>query len=252
MAERVAFHYVTGDSALHRWDARLKFFGLLMVTLSLLTTRVPILLLHSGLLFCLFAVFRLPWKLFSRDLRSWLLFLLVLSLVQAVSWSRPPSSFLPWISVSREGLWAGVLTFWRLGLLLGFGLLFTAITRPRELQDALIWLLRPLPFVPAQRIGLMAALTMRLFTILVEEAAEVQLAHRARLGHRQRNPWRRLKRLLLPILRRSFSRAEEITFALAARGYREDKPIVLPPVRLTHVLPLPLLGGLLLAATFLG
>lgn len=252
MAERIAFHYVSKDSALHRWDARSKLLGLVMVTLSLLPTRFPLLLFHSGLLLALLFVSRFPWKAFFRDLRMWLVFLLFLSLLQTVSNSESSSLPLSWIPISREGLWTGVFTFWRLGLILGFGVLFTAVTRPRELQDALVWFLRPVPFLPARRIGLMAGLTLRLFTLLVEEGEEVKLAYRARYGDRCRNPWRRLKCLLLPILRRSFSRADEIAFALAARGYREDQPLRLPPLRLADLLPLPILGGLLVSAAFLG
>lgn len=249
---RITFRYIGRNSPLHRWDSRPKLFGLLMVTLSLLSTRLPLLLLLSGLLFGLLVVFRFPWKTFIRDLRTWLLFLLVLSLLQTFSTSWTSEASLPSISVSRDGLLAGALTFWRLGLILGFGVLFTAVTRPRELQDALVWLLRPFPFLPAQRIGLMTALTFRLFTLLLDEAEEVRLAHRARLGDRCRNPWRKLKSLALPVLRRSFSRAEEVTFALAARGYCEDKPLGLSPLLISHLWPLPILGGLLLAGAFLG
>jgi len=50
----------------------------------------------------------------------------------------------------------------------------------------------------------------------------------------------------LPILRRSILEAEEVTFALAARGYREDLPIHLSKIPIYHLMPLFLMAGVLL------
>ena len=125
----------------------------------------------------------------------------------------------------------------RLALLLCYAILFTAITRPRELQDALVWFLKPIPFLPERRVGLMVSLTLRFFSLILDQAEEVRLAHKARLGERQRNPVRKAKFLALPILRRSLSRAEDVTLALVARGYRDDIPLRLPPLPLIQIIP---------------
>jgi energy-coupling factor transporter transmembrane protein EcfT len=71
------------------------------------------------------------------------------------------------------------------------------------------------------------------------------LANRARLGDRCKNPFRRAKSLALPILHRSFSRAEDVTLALAARGYREDVSTRLAELRRTHLIPLAMYLGVL-------
>ena len=44
----------------------------------------------------------------------------------------------------RDSIWE-VLLAGALGLILGYAVLFTAVTRPRELQDTLIWLLKTYP-----------------------------------------------------------------------------------------------------------
>ena len=87
----------------------------------------------------------------------------------------------------------------------------------------------------------MVSLTIRFFSIILDEAEEVRLAHNARMGDREKNPFRRAKSLGLPLLRRSFSRAEEVTLALAARGYRDDLPLHLSKLPLFHLIPLFLL-----------
>jgi biotin transport system permease protein len=112
------------------------------------------------------------------------------------------------------------------------------MTRPRELQDTLIWLLKPIPFLPERRIGLMVSLTLRFFSIIMDQADEVRLAHKARLGDQNKNPFRRAKFLALPLLRRSFSRAEDVTLALAARGYCDDLSLQLPKLPISHLIPL--------------
>jgi energy-coupling factor transporter transmembrane protein EcfT len=87
----------------------------------------------------------------------------------------------------------------------------------------------------------MVSLTIRFFSIILDEAEEVRLAHSARMGDREKNPFRKAKSLGLPLLRRSFYRAEDVTLALAARGYRDDLPIHLSNIPLSHLIPLLLL-----------
>ncbi len=194
---------------------------------------------------------RLPLRQFFRDFRIWAIFLFALFLFQAffTPGSRLPA--FPWLPVSQDGLRLGSLTCWRLGLILSFSILFTAITRPRELQDALIWLLKPIPFLPERRVGLMVSLTLRFFSIILDQAEEVRLAHKARLGNQNKNPFRRAKFLALPLLRHSFSRAEEVTLALAARGYRDDLPLHLPKLPLSHLIPLLFLLGFFIVIVWL-
>lgn len=189
----------------------------------------------------LFILSRFPLKQFLREFRFWAIFLFILFLFQILFTQGIRLSLLPWLPVSKEGLVLGGITVWRLGLILCYATLFTAVTRPKELQEAITWFIKPVPFLSERRIGLMVSLTIRFFSIILDEAEEVRLAHNARMGDREKNPFRRAKSLGLPLLRRSFSRAEEVTFALAARGYRDDLPLHLSKLPLFHLIPLFLL-----------
>jgi biotin transport system permease protein len=247
MAQRIALHYFPGNSLLHRWDARCKFFGLLMITATLVQSKITWLTFDSILLIGLLILSRLPLRQFLRDFWMWAIFLLALFLFQAFFTPGLRVSAFPWLPVSKEGLILGGITVWRLGLILSFSILFAAMTRPRELQDALIWLLKPIPFLPERRVGLMVSLTLRFFSIILDQAEEVRLAHKARLGDQNKNPFRRAKFLALPLLRRSFSRAEDVTLALAARGFRDDLPLQLPKLPFSHLIPLFILLGFFVA-----
>lgn len=248
---RLALHYFPGDSPLHRWDARCKFFGLLMITATLIQTRISWFIFDSILLFSLFFLSRLPLKNILRDLNSWMILLFVLFLFQVILTSGDRFPSFSWLPISKEGLLLGGLTCWRLGLILGYAVLFTAVTRPRELRDALIWILKPIPMLPERRIGLMVSLTLRFFSRILDQAEEVRLAHRARLGDRNRNPFRRIKFTALPILRRSILQAEDVTLALAARGYRDDLPLHLPKLPISHLITLIIFLGILMGMWFL-
>jgi len=236
MAQRIILHYAPGDSPLHRWDARCKFFGLFMITGTLLQSKGAWLIFDSVLLIGLLILSRLRLRQFLRDSRMWVIFLLALFLFQA--FLAPGVRLFSWLPVTREGLRLGGLTCWRLALILGYAVLFTAITRPREIQDIFVWLLKPFPSLQPRRIGLMVSLTIRFFSIILDQAEEARLAHRARLGDRRRNPFRKAKFLALPLLRRSFSRAEDVTLALAARGFRDDLPLQVPKLPYSQLTPL--------------
>ena len=119
-----------------------------MITATLLKTNTSWLVYNSVLLIGLVALSALPLRQLLRDFRTWILFLLVLFLFQAFFSPGSPLPAFPWIPVTREGLLLGGLSTWRLGLVLGYAALFTAVTRPRELQNAIIWFLRPFPFFP--------------------------------------------------------------------------------------------------------
>jgi biotin transport system permease protein len=247
MAQRIILHYFPGNSLLHRWDARCKFLGLLMMTTTLLQTKISLLILDSSVLMGVLIVSRLPLRQFFRDFRTWVVFLFILFIFQVFFTEGPRLPVLQWLPISKSGLLLGSLTCWRLSLILSYAILFTAVTRPRELRDALIWFLKPVPFLPGRRIGLMVSLTLRFFSIILDQTEEVQLALKARQGDRIKNLFRKAKYLALPILRRSFIRAEDITYALAARGYRDDIPLRLPKWNFSHLVPLIIFLGFLIA-----
>lgn len=243
---RIAFHYFPGNSLLHRWDTRCKVLGLLIITLSLLQFKISLFIFNSGMLIGLLILSRFPLKQFLREFRLWAILLFILFLFQTLFSHGTGLSFLPWLPISKEGVTLGVIMVWRLGLILCYATLFTAVTRPRELQDAISWFIKPIPFLYERKIGLMVSLTLRFFSIILDEAEEIRLAHKARLGDQNKNPFLRAKFLALPLLRRSFSRAEEVTLALAARGYRDDLPTPLPKLPIVHLIPLLVLLGILI------
>lgn len=238
MAGRLTFHYFQGNSPLHRWDARCKLPALFCLTIGLLHVGPGPLILFTGLLGTAFVSTRAPLRAILSDMKAWGIFLAVIFLLQALSFEPGEASALPWIPFTAWSLGTAAYTCWRLGLILLYSVLFTLVTRPREMQEALLWFMKPLPFLPAQRIALMFSLIMRFLPLLLDEAESVRTAVKSRLGHLRKNPLVRIKVLVLPIFRRSILRADELALALAARGFNEDLPVSLPGIRPAHVLAL--------------
>jgi energy-coupling factor transporter transmembrane protein EcfT len=217
-----------------------------MVTSTLVRTTVTWLVLNSVFLMCLLLLSRLPARSFLRDLKHWFLFLIVLFVFQVLFSDSSGTRILQGVPISGEGLRLGALNCWRIAIILAYSVLFTAISRPREIQDSLMWFLRPFPFIPARRIGFMVSLTLRFFSTILDQTEEVWLAHKARLGDQGRNPLRKIKYLGIPIIRRSVNRVEDVTLALLARGYREDLPLSLPGLKVFHLVPLLILLSFIL------
>jgi energy-coupling factor transporter transmembrane protein EcfT len=181
---------------------------------------------------------RLPGKRLFHDLKYWSLFLFLIFLIKAFFTPGPRIPGLSWLPLSKDGIRIAIITFWRLGLILGYGTLFTAVTRPREVRDVVTWFLKPFPFLPVRRIALMVSLTIHFLPLLIDQANEVRLAFRSRLGNQRKNPLLRAKFIALPLLRRSFIRADELAFALVARGYRDDLPLYVSKIPFSHVVGL--------------
>jgi len=250
MANRLAFHYFPGRSFLHRWDTRCKLPALLLSTIGLLHMTAESLAIFTALLGALYMSARLPWKPLFSDLKGWALLLLLVFLAQAflapqASTPLPSAAGSPSIPPSIH---LAALACWRLALIICYAILFTSVTRPRDLRNALIWLMSPFPFLPGRRIALLATLTVRFIPSLLDQADEIRQAIRLRAGNRRRNPIHRIKVVILPLFRRSLIRADETAMSLAARGYREDVCFHLPKLPLADSLALVLLFMAVLAS----
>lgn len=232
MAGGLAFHYFPGRSCLHRWDCRCKFPAVLAASFGLLQMRGPGLVLGAMALLWALPASGVPGRPLAREMAQWSVFLLFLFLVRTLS----IETTFPWVGFSS--VQDASLACVRLLLVLGFTILFTFVTSPREMQESLVWYLSCIPRLPARRVALMVVLTLRFLPLLLDQAGEVRLAHRARLGHRHPHLLRRAKTLVLPLVRHCLMQADALALALAARGYRDDLPPRLAPLPHRHLLAL--------------
>jgi energy-coupling factor transporter transmembrane protein EcfT len=223
MAELSAFNFRAGSSVLHGLDVRFKLLFLVLislislkaypVSLSVLTLVLLAPLLHAqGSLKSIFKTFR-----------YFFIFLGFIFFARALS--VPGSSVMEFkaVSITREGLYEGAIICWRLVIVVLTGSAFVSTTRPSEIKAAVEWLLNPFPFIPAKRVATMMSLIVRFIPVIFDQARETADAQRARGVENRKNPLYRLKKLGIPLMRRTFERADKLAVAMEARCYSETR-----------------------------
>ena len=131
-------------------------------------------------------------------------------IARALSTSGSPIFTFKAISVTREGIYVGAIICWRLVLVIMIGLSMVATTRSSEIRAAVEWFLRPFPFIPEKRVSIMMSLIMRFIPVIFDQAKVTVDAQRARGIENRKNPMYRLKKLALPLMRRTFERADKL------------------------------------------
>ena len=219
MVELNIFSFRPGRSRLHRLDARVKLLALMLLSLLSLRAGSVFVAIFSILLAVLAADCGLSLLRLARELKYF--FLLLLLVFAARSLSTPGEAIWQWhvISITREGVLAGVLICWRLGIVIIAGLLLVVSTRTSHITGAVRWYLRPVPFINEIRVALMMGLVVRFIPGLLLRAGETADAQRARCVENRKNPIYRLRVLVIPLLRNTFLEADELVRAMEARGY---------------------------------
>ena len=223
MAELTLFSYRSGRSLLHRIEVRCKFLGLLCISIVSLNARVPSLLILSGLLIFLMMDSRSGFKAFIRQIRYFWVFMMIILIARTLSTKGAQVYYLYFIPISIQGLGDGLMICWRLFLILLVGLLFVSTTKPSQIKATVMWLSAPIPFVSGQRLATMLSLVMRFIPVILNQASETSEAQKARCVENRKNPIYRLKKIGIPLLRRTFENADRLIFAMEARCYNENR-----------------------------
>ena len=223
MASLVIFHYQPGDSAAHRLDARFKLPLFLLVVAVTLHSRPLALGLLSVALVGAIVNSRLPLGRIARELRLFALLLILMFVARSFAADTGPQFAIGILKVPREGPAAAGILVWRLALLLLYGTLFAATTRGAYLQASVAWYLRPFRFIPGARIATMVGLTVALIPLVFDSYNEVSDAQRARCVERIKNPVRRVRELAVPLILKTFGRADSLAAAIESRCYTETR-----------------------------
>lgn len=224
--------YQPGESVLHRLCPWMKLvsFGVLVAAVVTTDTVPGYLLmgLFGTVLLCLSrleagSVLAPVWRL------RW--FFLVIFLMNVCFYAPQDPWFRLWmVAPSAQGCMQGLHTVARVALLLVFSGLLTGTTAPLALTAGIETLLRPLALlrVPVGQIAMILSVAIQFIPTLFEETDQIRRAQTARGA---RFDSRRLTQkaaavmpLVVPIFLAAFKRADELSLAMEARGYRTDAP----------------------------
>lgn len=222
--------YQPGDSVIHRMNASVKLIVLFILLAAVIATKT----IPGYILLIVFVVFlvRLAGIGFAAALASasrlkW--FFAVILLMNLCFFDPEEAWFSWWIfRPSCEGLMQGINVVARVLLLLVISNVLTVTTAPLELTGAIEVLLYPLHVfgIPTEQIAMILSVAVQFIPVLFEETDSIRKAQMAR-GARFDSPKltekaKAMLPLVVPIFLSAFKRADELSLAMEARGYRTD------------------------------
>lgn len=224
--------FIPTNSFLHKMDPRTKIILSFMYVIALFIIHRPTAyVIFTVFTFAVMFISRVPIKFILKGLKPMLFILIFTAAINLFMtsgeyiWST--SIFSGWtIGITKEGIYAAVLMFFRLLYLIIGTSLLTLTTSPIMLTDGIEMLLKPFEKikVPAHEIAMMMTIAMRFIPTLAEEAEKIMKAQTARGADFEcGNIIKRCKALLpllVPLFVSSFRRADELATAMEARCYR--------------------------------
>ena len=228
---RAPVGYVWADSPLHRMGVPAKLLGLLACVALVIWASAPSELLVVALgVALLVAVSRVGWRAAGRAAWGLRWFLIMVLAFNALLFSDVDPLFsLGPLRLTVAGLAQGARVVVRTLLVVVLGTLLTCTTRPQELVDGVRSLLRPLGRlgVPVEAAALAVGVTVQFVPTLLRESRQLMRAQALRCGDvTSRGIVRRAAsyvRLLVPMFVSAVRRADELSLAMEARGYRLDE-----------------------------
>ena len=221
MTEHTAFSYRHGNTWIHRLDVRVKLAALVLLSLASVHLSPLKLAGTIAVLFCLVKYLNLSIRVLFRELRFFIILLFLIFMSRLLSTADGPVYSIGPVAISLSGISQGGVVCLRLILVVLLGLILVVSTRSSEIKRAVEWALTPFSFIPRRRAATMIGLLIRFIPVIFNEAREIKDAQRARAVESRKNPLFRMVKLVVPLVRRTFLRAEKLALAMEARCYRE-------------------------------
>lgn len=220
--------YVPGNSVLHRCDPRSKLIGVCLFLALVFLANSPLSMIVAAVV-CLLGIgiSRVPILYVLRGLKPALWIIVITALLQLFM-NEEGRLLFSWkfLQIHEQGVRDAVLVSVRIILLMMAASLLTLTTSPIQLTDGLESLFSPLKRVgfPAHELALMMSISLRFIPTLMEETEKIAKAQMSRgASFSSGSPIKRVLGtlpIIVPLFVQSFRRAEELAFAMEARGYR--------------------------------
>lgn len=246
MADSLAFHFQPKASILHRFDPRFKTLSLILFSPSIMMAGPIGLFIVSLIIVAAGVQAGLKWRLVAYELRYFGLLLLAMFISRAIFIPGKVMITIGPVHVTDLGMISGVLICWRLVLITAAGLIYATTTRPKEIRAAVQWLAAPVPGVPEKRLGVMIGLVVRLIPMVIDLARETIAVQKARCVECRKNPYYRLTRFTMPVMRKTIKLADHLVMAMMARCYSESATPPAMQIRLADWIVFALIVGLCL------
>jgi len=220
MGELTTIGFKPGGSMLHRLDPRTKQLILTALSAAILQGDMRFLAAVSALMLLLSYSSGLQIRRLFLEMRYFLFILSFIFFIRAVSFN---SDYYPVLTM--DNVQVALTVCWRLLLVVFMGILLMSTTRTADIRAALIWFMKPLPFINERMTATMVGLVVRFLPLILFQANEIGDAMRARGIEKRKNPSIRLIRFTTTLFRRVFQRADELVDTMQARCYNENRTL---------------------------
>ena len=224
--------YLPLNSIIHRLDPRAKICAMLLMMIAIFLPAGYIGYVVLGIcIICVSMLAKLKLNFLWRAMKPMLFmltFLLIINLlvVREGSILFTIGSFAIYSGAISQTLYIVV----RLALMVMITTILTATTKPLELTLAIEDLLKPFQVVhvPAHEIAMMISIALRFIPTLIEETQRIMKAQASRGVDMENGKLmekvRAILSLIVPLFVSAFQRAEDLAYAMEARGYIPNRP----------------------------
>ena len=224
-------HYIPGDSLIHRLDARVKVASLFLLMAAVIAVSS---VYGYAIVLVVLAVIvwlsKLPPAAALASIVRLRRFFLVIFLMNALFYSSDQPLFsLGIITLTTEGIRQGLRVVFNVIYIMILTNVLNGATAPMDITMGIASLMKPLALirVPVNDVAMIISIAIRFIPTLQEEAGMIRKAQTAR-GAKFES--KKLKEkalsflpLLIPVFLSAFRRADELSIAMEARGYRNAR-----------------------------
>lgn len=233
--------YIEGNSFIHKLDSTFKIILFIILIASVITTNS---LFGYIALFLFIAVIciisRLGIKAVLGNVLRLFWFFITIFLMNLLFFKTEDAWVSFWIfNPSYDGMMQGIKVVARVIAFLVLSNVLNASTPPVEVTSAIENIMSPLRIfkVPVSQIALILSVSIQFIPILFEEADLIKKAQTARGAQFESKKLldkaRAAVPMVVPIFVSAFRRADELSLAMEARGYRVD--IKLKKAKAVHI-----------------
>ena len=222
--------YYSGESVIHRLDARLKIVATVLFIIELFVVNDFIgFALCAVCLGMVVSASKVPLNFIMRGMKPILLILIFTFCLNIFMIPGNELVRIGFLKITDAGLYTAVFMAIRLVLLIVGTSLLTFTTKPINLTDGIESLLGPLGKigVPTHELAMMMSIALRFIPTLLEETDKIIKAQQARgADFESGNLIRRAKALvpiLVPLFVSAFRIAQDLAMAMEARCYKGGK-----------------------------
>lgn len=224
--------YLPLNSCIHKMDPRAKIMAMLFVMIAIFIDAGYLGYLIIGAIVIMIALLgKLKLSFLWRSMKPMLFMLVFLLIINLLVIKDGKVLF----TIGSFSIYSGALSqtlyiVIRLALMIMVTTILTATTKPLQLTLGIEDLLKPFQVihVPAHQIAMMISIALRFIPTLIEETQRIMKAQASRGVDMEEGKLmekiRAILSLIVPLFVSAFQRAEDLAYAMEARGYIPDRP----------------------------